>query len=259
VHPRRGSIPTLFLLAVLLSMGRTAAHAAPGWVWPLDGSHAVSRVFDPGPTPYGPGHRGADLPGAPGDPVRAAGDGRVSYAGLLAGRGGVVVEHGALRTTYEPVTAVVRVGLAVAAGQQIATLDAGHEGCPVLACLHWGLRRGEAYLDPVRLVEGGPVRLLPRGADVVSPGARLLVAGVGTDGSARLGDGLGQLAGGGSHGSGAPVALPVPPAGVSGSSADMPGPTPPPGRRPPSEGTGAALSATAVALLVTAAAARRRR
>jgi len=242
-------------------MGRTAAHAAPGWVWPLDGSHAVSRVFDPGPTPYAPGHRGADLTGAPGDPVRAAGDGRVSYAGLLAGRGVVVVEHGALRTTYEPVTPVVHVGLAVAAGQQIATLDAGHEGCPVLACLHWGLRRGEAYLDPVRLVEGGPVRLLPRDADVVSPGARLLVAGAGArkGGSALLGDGLGQLAGGGSHGSGAPVALPVPPAGVSGSSADMPGPPSPPGRRPRSEGAGAALSATAVALLVTAAAARRRR
>ena len=29
------------------------------------------------------------------------------------------------------------------------------------ACLHWGLLQGEAYLDPLSLVGGGPIRLLP--------------------------------------------------------------------------------------------------
>ena len=95
--------------------------------------------------------------------VRAAGGGRVSYAGLLAGRGVVVVVHGDLRTTYEPVTASVTVGDQVAAGQGIGPLEAGHAGCPVAACLHWGLRRGEDYLDPVTLVDRGPARLLPLG------------------------------------------------------------------------------------------------
>jgi hypothetical protein len=42
----------------------------------------------------------------------------------------------------------------------IGRLTAGHAGCPV-ACLHWGLLRGDVYLDPVRLVRAGPSRLLP--------------------------------------------------------------------------------------------------
>jgi pyruvate/2-oxoglutarate dehydrogenase complex dihydrolipoamide acyltransferase (E2) component len=95
-----------------------------------------------------------------GDPVRAAGPGRISYAGLLAGRGVVVVSHGDLRTTYEPVSAVVRVGQQVAAGQVIGQLAAGHAGCRP-ACLHWGLLRGTLYLDPVRLITRGPSVLLP--------------------------------------------------------------------------------------------------
>jgi hypothetical protein len=43
----------------------------------------------------------------------------------------------------------------------LGALEAGHLGCPVSACLHWGLKRGPDYLDPARWVTGGPVRLLP--------------------------------------------------------------------------------------------------
>ncbi len=158
------------LAVAVLALLPFPASAAPGWVWPVAGPHVVSRPFAPGPTPYSPGHRGADLPGAPGAAVLAAGAGRVSYAGLLAGRGVVVVVHGTLRTTYEPVASAVRVGQEVAPGEQIGTLNPGHAGCPAAACLHWGLRRGEDYLDPVRLVEGGPVRLLPRAVPAAAPG-----------------------------------------------------------------------------------------
>ena len=88
------------------SAGGTAAAAS--WSWPVTG--VVTRPFAPPPHRYGAGHRGVDLLTAPGAPVRAAGAGRVSYAGLLAGRGVMVVVHGALRTTYEPVTAAVGLG-----------------------------------------------------------------------------------------------------------------------------------------------------
>ena len=131
------------------------------WTWPLSGPRAVSRPFAPPASRYGSGHRGADLVSTPGAVVRAAGAGRISYAGLLAGRGVVVVVHGALRTTYEPVATTVGVGTEVVGGQPLGLLQPGHAGCPVTACLHWGLRRGEDYLDPVRLVQVGPVRLLP--------------------------------------------------------------------------------------------------
>ncbi len=157
----------MFLSATAAAAGVTAAGvtaaaaATPTWLWPLSGAHTVSAPFAPPAHRYGIGHRGADLPGAVDQPVRAAGAGRISYAGLLAGRGVVVVVHGALRTTYEPVSATVAVGTQVGAGDRIGVLVGGHLGCPVQACLHWGLRRGDAYLDPVALVDGGPVRLLP--------------------------------------------------------------------------------------------------
>jgi murein DD-endopeptidase MepM/ murein hydrolase activator NlpD len=131
--------------------------------WPLDGVPQVVRPFAPPPKPWMPGHRGVDLAALPGATVRAAGAGWVRFAGQLAGRGVISIEHaGGLRTTYEPVTATVRVGDRVTAGESIGQLLAGHPGCPVVACLHWGLRRGDAYLDPLTLLGLGQVRLLPR-------------------------------------------------------------------------------------------------
>lgn len=148
------------------------AVGAPGWaaqwVSPLAGEPQVTRPFDPPATPYGSGHRGVDLASTPGAVVGAAGAGTIGYAAPLAGRGVVTVLHdGGLRTTYEPVTASVVAGQSVAAGQPIGSLETGHSGCPVAACLHWGLLRGEVYLDPMSLLRVGPVRLLPR-ADAAS-------------------------------------------------------------------------------------------
>ena len=147
------------------------------WVWPLEGPRLVSRGFDPPLTPYAAGHRGADLVGVAGAEVRAAGAGRVSYAGLLAGRGVVVVVHGALRTTYEPVSASTRVGQLVATGETVGHLVAGHSGCAA-ACLHWGLLRADTYLDPVRLVGRTASRLLPVGSALVPPPAPPVAAAV---------------------------------------------------------------------------------
>ena len=89
--------------------------------------------------------------------------GRVTYAGVLAGRGVVVVSHGALRTTYLPVHPTVAVGQSVKKGEAIGTLESGH-ACPGGACLHWGLKRGDQYLDPMSLLNLAPLRLLPQAA-----------------------------------------------------------------------------------------------
>lgn len=140
------------------------ADGPPALIWPLDGVPPVVRGFDPPAGPYGPGHRGVDLGSAVGTPVRAAGPGRVVYAGDLAGRPVVSIEHtGGLRTTYEPVSPVVHRGDPVAYGTLIGHLIGGHPGCPVAACLHWGARLAGQYVDPLSLLAGvgGPVRLLP--------------------------------------------------------------------------------------------------
>ncbi|WP_144119039.1 murein hydrolase activator EnvC family protein [Catellatospora sichuanensis] len=143
----------------------TAELRAPnGWRWPLTGTPHLVRRFDPPPQPWLPGHRGVDLAAAAGSPVLAASAGTVVYAGMLAGRGVVSVDHpGGLRTTYEPVEPLVEAGDSVATGTPLGTLAAGHAGCPTAACLHWGLRRGGVYLDPLAVLGLGRVRLLPGG------------------------------------------------------------------------------------------------
>lgn len=161
----------VFRLAVrVLLLGWTLVLAAIAAAAPAEGAAAwqaplrpvtVTRGFTPPPTPYAAGHRGVDLAGRPGGPVLSAATGVVSFAGELAGRGVVVVVHGALRTTYEPVKALVKRGVQVVAGQRIGTLDPGHLGCPVAACLHWGLLRGTVYLNPMTLLSAPQVRLLP--------------------------------------------------------------------------------------------------
>ena len=155
----------LLLSALMVLWGLPPAvpeQAGGAFGWPVDDARVVRR-FDPPPRPWLPGHRGTDLAAAPGSVVRAAGAGTIVFAGQVAGRGVVSVAHpGGLRTTYEPVVVQARrPGDAVAAGEALGTLAAGHPGCPSVACLHWGLRRGADYLDPLTLLGLGRVRLLP--------------------------------------------------------------------------------------------------
>lgn len=150
------------LLALVLAVPSALVPSAdPVGVWPLVPEPVVVEHFDPPATTYGSGHRGVDLAGNPGQEVRAALAGTVTYAGMLAGRGVVVVDHGTTRTTYEPVTAAVLVGDAVAQGASIGRLELAGSHCFPRACLHWGWLDGDTYLDPLRLVDAGPVRLLP--------------------------------------------------------------------------------------------------
>ena len=159
-------------LLVLLVLPHTAAalrapmpQPAPvaQFSWPLAPPHPVLRPFQAPSSPYGPGHRGVDLGGRPGEPVLAAADGTVVFAGYLVDRSLVSIDHqGGLRTTYEPIAPLVAAGQAVHRGEVIATLQPGHPECLAApACLHWGLRRGASYLDPLALVSAGHVRLLP--------------------------------------------------------------------------------------------------
>lgn len=155
-------------LTVLVLLGPSPAASVPEepeGVWPLDPQPELVRGFEPPPHPYAAGHRGADLAGSPGQVVRAALPGTVGFAGSIGGKPVVTVLHGGRRTTYEPVAAAVERGQAVAAGEVLGRLVLTDSHCFPAACLHWGLIAGdgadEAYLDPLTLVGGGPVRLLP--------------------------------------------------------------------------------------------------
>lgn len=131
------------------------------WVWPLSPRPEVVRTFQPPRSRWGPGHRGVDLAGTVGQQVLAIGAGTVTFAAVLAGRGVVVVRHGALRSTYEPVTALVHRGQQVGAGEPIGLLQKVASHCLPRTCLHLGVRRGDAYIDPLPLLPAGPIRLKP--------------------------------------------------------------------------------------------------
>ncbi|AKJ10504.1 peptidase M23 [Streptomyces incarnatus] len=136
--------------------------------WPVGVRPLVLRGWEPPATVYGPGHRGVDLAAPAGSEVRAVAPGRVSFAGRVAGRGVVSVDLTGtdLRTTYEPVTALVHKGDEVAAGEALGTVEpAPASHCPT-TCVHWGLLRDRTYLDPLSLLppwllHRGPPRLLP--------------------------------------------------------------------------------------------------
>lgn len=164
----------LLLAGALLVGAGPASTAAPAalalpvpagtYGWPLAGTPAVTRPFDPPATVYGPGHRGVDLAGAAGATVLAAGPGVVAFAGSVAGRPVVSVDHpDGVRTTYEPVLPSVAAGQVVVRGSPLGAVQPGHAGCPAEACLHWGARVGQDYLDPLLLLTPPRVRLLPWG------------------------------------------------------------------------------------------------
>lgn len=134
--------------------------AAPAELgWPLSPPPEPVRPFDAPEHQFGPGHRGVDLAGASGQPVLAAADGVVIYAGRLADRELVSIQHDSgRRTSYEPVHPIVATGEHVARGQPIGRLQPGH--CPE-TCLHWGVRDEGDYLDPLSALGNGRVRLLP--------------------------------------------------------------------------------------------------
>ena len=127
--------------------------------WPLRGAPVVQRGFAPAALVWASGHRGVDLAARPGEAILAAASGTVAFAGSIAGKHVVSIDHGSVRTTYEPVVSKVNVGDRVTLGQVIGVLG---EGGHCAGCLHWGLRDGKNYLDPLSLLgnRGGRLRLV---------------------------------------------------------------------------------------------------
>lgn len=132
----------------------------------------ITDPFRPPPKPWLPGNRGIEYATAPGTPVRAAGRGRVTFAGPVAGALHVTVTHpDGVRTSYSYLASIaVAAGTAVGRGQVLGTTGSR---------LHVGARRGTTYIDPASLWgRAGPpwVRLAPLGGGTDRSSAPGLVA-----------------------------------------------------------------------------------
>lgn len=156
---------SLVLAAVLLLPAATvppasAPHAS--WDWPLSPKPAVLRAFDPPDKPWMSGHRGVDLEAThDGAPVTSPESGTVSFVGVVVDRPVITIDHGdGLRSSFEPVESPLVTGAVVAKGDVIGMLRPGH--CGTLACVHWGVRQGDAYVNPLQFVTDlRPSILLP--------------------------------------------------------------------------------------------------
>ena len=143
------------------STGATGNYA-PIWNWPTDPNPAVLAAFDPPPEPWSRGHRGVDLKMHDGASVLAPQDGTVSFVGWVVDRPVITIDHGnGLRSSFEPVSSELKKGDPVDKGAELGTVD-GTSHCPP-GCLHWGVRRGEEYINPLQFVmDMRPSVLLPR-------------------------------------------------------------------------------------------------
>ncbi len=133
------------------------ALATATWLAPIPDA-LVEQDFNLPTKAWGAGHRGVDFEAEPGTEVLAIGAGVVRFVGDIGGKPVVVVEHPSrgLRSTYEPVTAIVEVGQEVLAGDPLGeTADVG--GHCAGHCLHLGLKGpGKTdYRNPLGLLNHG--------------------------------------------------------------------------------------------------------
>jgi len=146
----RSRVCGVVLLAVLGLAGALSAPALAGdggpWVRPVAGG--VVRGFDPPATRYGAGHRGVDLTAPIGTPVSAPDDGTVLFAGRVVDRGVLSIDHGTVRSSFEPVRPLVHAGEHVSRGQVVALVAAPGATHPP-GVLHLGARVQDGYVSPL--------------------------------------------------------------------------------------------------------------
>lgn len=173
--------PAAWLLGLLLlvagptipASGVPPANRTGAWTWPLSPQPELRKAFDPPERDWLPGHRGVDLAAASGQTVLSPAGGTVNFSGWLVDRYVLTIEHGWLRSSFEPVFSELRAGEPVQQGQIIGTVQterpvrvepqpgreppaadettnqSGHCSAKGTDCLHWGVRRGKTYLDPL--------------------------------------------------------------------------------------------------------------
>jgi hypothetical protein len=139
-------------LALLLP---ASARGDSGWTWPLRGE--VITPYRNGDDPYAARqHRGIDIAAAVGDPVVAATDGTVTFAGVAGSSGltvGIRTGDGRFDTSYLHLsTAAVRRGDSVHRGDRVGAVGMSGQRSAERPHVHFGVREAgsdHAYRDPL--------------------------------------------------------------------------------------------------------------
>jgi len=153
----RGGVALALFVSLCCSSAPAAAVSNAGasgslssWMPPIPGTYQsplTARVKDPfrSPShPYGPGNRGLEYAVLGGESVAAISAGRVVFAGAVAGRLAVSIQHPDGRRSSLTFLAelLVRAGETVKSGAPVGLAAPG---------LHLGVREGDRYIDPASL------------------------------------------------------------------------------------------------------------
>ena len=153
---RRLALVLATLVALCAAPPARAGAAPPGVTYRPPVDAPVVDPFRPADPNWKSGNRGLEYATAPATEVRAAAAGEVVFAGPVADGLHVVILHDdGLRTSYSFLQLVaVKRGQRVAQGQTVGTTQER---------FHFGVRAGDAYLDPALLFGDGPpeVHLVP--------------------------------------------------------------------------------------------------
>lgn len=130
--------------------GTSSADPHGSWMWPVDGAHIVSRPFELPADDFAAGHRGIDAEAEQGSAVASPAPGVVLFAGNVAGRSVLTVDHGdGIVSSFDPLVPAVAAGTTVGRGTLLGHLEAGDAmHCPD-GCIHVGVRLQGAYVDPL--------------------------------------------------------------------------------------------------------------
>jgi Peptidase family M23 len=146
----------LALLPVLIAF-QAGAPPALAWTWPADGP--VLRLFALGDDPYAGGqHRGVDVAGPTGAPVRSPASGVVTFAGTVPGGGRALTvrtSDGYSVTLVHLGKILVERGALVAEGEPVGAIGPTGDAEHLEPYVHLGVRVASdphGYLDPLVLL-----------------------------------------------------------------------------------------------------------
>jgi murein DD-endopeptidase MepM/ murein hydrolase activator NlpD len=152
-----------FVFANFGAPANAACDKSP-WVWPISPAH-ITKPFEKPPQNWLPGHRGVDLAASEEQDILAPQDGVVKLVQKIANTPIVVIDHqNGLRSTFQPASSDLKVGDPVKKGDVVGKVDAKDDfaqtHCTLEHCIHWGVKKGDDYINPAALVNCCPVVLL---------------------------------------------------------------------------------------------------
>ncbi|MFT8703972.1 M23 family metallopeptidase [Bifidobacterium aquikefiricola] len=119
-------------------------------IWPVENPTITQKFIAPAHQ-WSSGHRGVDIQTTPGQTLFSPVSGIISFQGKVAQKSVVSIQHGALTFTFEPATTSFATGEHLMQGQPFATVAGVSDHCED-SCIHWGIKRGDDYLDPASRV-----------------------------------------------------------------------------------------------------------